>query len=124
MMHKYESHTQPKKVVIVGARGYSGLELVRILLKHPNAEISACFATDSEFSLCDYLPETQAAAVPVLPMSKFEETVGNVDTVFLATPAEVSANLAAKALKAGANVVDLSGAFRLSAEGAQEHYRL
>ena len=28
-----------KKVAIVGARGYSGLELVRILLKHPSAEI-------------------------------------------------------------------------------------
>ena len=113
-----------KKVAIVGARGYSGLELVRILLKHPNAEIQACFATDAAFSVSDYLPEIGANGIPVLAMDKFEETVGKVDTVFLATPAEVSAKLAPQALRAGAHVVDLSGAFRLSAEAAQQWYGL
>ena len=123
-MHKYDSLMQAKKVAIVGARGYSGLELVRILLKHPSAEIQACFASDSSFVLSDFLPETAALVVPVLGMDRFDEVAGKVDTVFLATPAEVSMELAPRALKAGANVIDLSGAFRLSAEQARHEYGL
>jgi N-acetyl-gamma-glutamyl-phosphate reductase len=126
-MHKYDSACIEKgtqKVAIVGARGYSGLELVRILLKHPNVKIEACFANEADFALSDYLPESAAAKVKILPMQDFDKIATQVSTIFLATPADVSLKLAPRALAVGANVVDLSGAFRLTAEEAQAHYAL
>jgi N-acetyl-gamma-glutamyl-phosphate reductase len=104
-----------KKTAIVGARGYSGLELARILLKHPEAELAACFAHDHSFALSRYLPEQAAEAVPVFPMRNLASMLPSLDTVFLATPAEASLELAALILDAPntqANVIDLSGAFR------------
>jgi N-acetyl-gamma-glutamyl-phosphate reductase len=96
MKHKYEC-------AIVGIRGYSGLELARVLSKHPAAKLVAGFATDAAF---------EHESVPILPLSALEETARKVKTVFLATPIEVSAELAPRCLAAGADVIDLSGAFR------------
>ena len=104
------------KVAVVGARGYSGLELCRLLLKHPFAELAGVFATDNKFKLQDYLMEDTALQVPTWSMADFEGRMVGLHTVFLATPAEVSAELAPKALKAGVNVIDVSGAFRLKSD--------
>lgn len=127
-MHKYATAEKaafsPVSVAVVGARGYSGLELLRILLKHPGARIEACFATDASFAPSDYLPEANAEKIAVLPMNAFKDVASRVKVVFLATPAEVSAELAPVALSQGAHVIDLSGAFRLSSEEAKEWYGL
>lgn len=106
-------------VGIVGVRGYSGLELARILLKHPNAKLAACFATDSKFALSDYLPEESAKGVSVAALADLPAIAPELDTVFLATPAEASLELAPKLLAAGCKVIDLSGAFRLKGADAQ-----
>jgi N-acetyl-gamma-glutamyl-phosphate reductase len=97
------------KVGIVGYRGYSGAELVRILERHRHVQpvllehredhghTSAIRHAKGPVRLaCD--PETVRAEGLVL--------------VFLATPAEVSMELAPAMLEAGARVVDLSAAFR------------
>ena len=107
MMHKYAA-------AIVGIRGYSGLELARILMKHPHAELVAGFATESTFKLSDYMPEEKAAAVPIFALKELEAMAPKLNTVFLATPANVSAELAPKLLNAGVHAIDLSGAFRLA----------
>jgi N-acetyl-gamma-glutamyl-phosphate reductase len=104
-----------KRTAVIGARGYSGLELARLLLAHPEAELAACFAHGEVFRLSDYLPEAAAKNVPVYALSELGETLPNIDTVFLATPAEASLELAPKILESGANVIDLSGAFRFQA---------
>jgi N-acetyl-gamma-glutamyl-phosphate reductase len=107
-----------KRVAIIGARGYSGLDLARILLRHPEAELVACFANDSAFALADYLPEPAAKQVPVYALKDLESQLPGLDCVFLATPAEASLELAPRILlhkDANASVIDLSGAFRLQA---------
>lgn len=80
-------------VAIAGATGYAGAELVRILERHPHAEVVASYSSES-FSL-----EKIFDAKPEL--------------VFLATPNEVSAEVTPHLLDAGMKVIDLSGAFRL-----------
>ena len=88
-------------IAIIGARGYSGLELSRLLLRHPRAKITACFAT-GDFRLSDYLPEPSAKNVPVrsmddlLPLALKKE----FKVAFLATPVEVSADLAVHYVRA------------------------
>lgn len=107
------------KVAILGARGYSGAELARLLLSHPGAELEGLFATQS-FSSRELLPELSAERAAKLPgqaMTAFEDLIQSanpsIDTVFLATPAEVSLEWAPRLLKKGIRVIDVSGAFRL-----------
>jgi N-acetyl-gamma-glutamyl-phosphate reductase len=81
------------RVAIAGATGYAGMELVRILSRHPHADVVASFSSES-FSL-DALFDARP------------------EIVFLATPNEVSAEVTPAILDAGIKVIDLSGAFRL-----------
>jgi N-acetyl-gamma-glutamyl-phosphate reductase len=92
-------------VGVVGFRGYSGAELVRILGRHPQVE--------------PVLLEHRSDEPPPLfgpqhiPFTAEAVRSEHLDLVFLATAAEVSIDLAPKMLAAGARVIDLSGAFRL-----------
>jgi N-acetyl-gamma-glutamyl-phosphate reductase len=106
-------------VSIVGARGYTGLELARLLLKHPAAELTHCFATQN-FLLSDELLDKTAEQVSCLNESQLLNNL--TDIVFLATPAEVSLKLAPQILRQGKRVIDLSGAFRLKKNDYSKWY--
>ncbi len=122
-MHKYSKAVSPLKnkisCSVVGARGYSGLEAARILLQHPFASLDFCFAS-SDFQLSKHLPSEAAARVSCRPATQLLENL--TDVVFLATPAEVSMELAPKILEAGRKVIDLSGAFRLKTNDYEKWY--
>lgn len=94
---------------IVGFRGYSGAELFRILDRHPSTTPV----------LLEHRQDTEHRAEPInrpvperFPSTAASVEAGRLDVVFLATPPEVSMELAPAMLQAGARVVDLSGAFR------------
>jgi len=127
-LHKYEypkMKADPKvPVSIVGVSGYAGLELARILLKHPRAHLDAVFANHAGFQLSQALPELAAKTVASLPMTQLDSVLAPGKTVFLATPAEVSMSLLPKLIEAGVDVIDLSGAFRLSKTEAKQWYGL
>jgi len=98
------------KVGIVGYRGYSGAELVKILARHRQVEPV----------LLEHREEASAGAAighskspEVLPCDPEIIKEEAVSLVFLATPPEVSMDLAPAMLGVGTRVVDLSGAFRL-----------
>jgi N-acetyl-gamma-glutamyl-phosphate reductase len=104
-------------VGIVGFRGYSGAELVRILKRHPGIEPY----------LMEHRSDSESAVMPLgqkpektLPATAQALKQEGLALVFLATPPEVSMELAPAYLEAGAKVIDLSGAFRL---GDEETYR-
>src|SRR5437870_11188534 len=79
---------------IVGATGYAGEELVAILARHPHADVAAAYSS-KDFSV-DAVANSGATVA------------------FLATPNEVSAEVAPQLLDLGLKVIDLSGAFRLT----------
>ncbi len=112
MLHNYTAS-------IVGARGYSGLELAKILLNHPQVQLTHGFAT-SAFSLSDYISHPKAKTVSCLSESDLD--LHKTDIVFLATPAEVSLKLAPKLLSKNCKVIDLSGAFRLKNSDYKKWY--
>jgi N-acetyl-gamma-glutamyl-phosphate reductase len=99
---------------IVGASGYTGLELTRLLARHPRLRLAALYSDRWADELAGArLPlDGPAAALRYRPLAEGERA--DAELVFLATPAEVSAELAPKLLAKGARVVDLSGAFRLA----------
>jgi len=97
-------------VGIVGHRGYSGAELIRILNKHPHVEpVLLDHREDAGDGPKLRRPSglRRAACHPDSVVSQ------NLAAVFLATAPEVSMELAPAFLHAGAKVIDLSGAFRL-----------
>jgi N-acetyl-gamma-glutamyl-phosphate reductase len=105
---------------IVGFRGYSGAELVRYLMRHPNVEPVLLEHRDSEDR-----PRPLGRPGPrTLPCSAETIRSEGLAAVFLATPHNVSMDLAPWILDAGAKVIDLAAAFRLgTAENYQRWYK-
>jgi N-acetyl-gamma-glutamyl-phosphate reductase len=98
------------KVGIVGYRGYSGAELVRILQKHSGVEP---ILLEHRAEAGAPSPLLQPNGPQTLPRDPEIIKAEGLAVVFLATPPEVSMDLAPALLAAGSRVVDLSGAFRL-----------
>jgi N-acetyl-gamma-glutamyl-phosphate reductase len=103
-------------VGIVGFRGYSGAELVAILSRHPHVEPVLLEHRDSD----DRAQPLGYSGPRRAPLTAETVRAEGLAAVFLATPAEVSIELAPSLLDAGVKVIDLSGAFRL---GTAENYR-
>ncbi len=106
------------KTAILGATGYSGFELARILLRHPGVETPVMLQRSGESAaganLADMYPAISGnGGYPLQPWSWSELKRREIDLLFLATPHEVSRALAPEALAHGMRVVDLSGAWRL-----------
>ena len=98
---------------VVGASGYAGLELTRYLSRHPRLRPAALFSDRwSGEAAGDRLPLAGAAAA-LRYRALAEASELDAEIAFLATPAEVSVDLAPRLLARGVRVVDLSGAFRL-----------
>ncbi len=106
-----------KKVAIIGASGYSGEELVRLLLSHPTVELTAVTSRQNAGqSLAQVFP--RFANHPRAKALRFSEPAadrlaGQAQTIFLALPHGVAAEYAGPLLKLGCQVIDLSADFRL-----------
>ncbi len=104
-----------KRAAILGATGFTGVELLRLLSRH--SEIEVVYATgDSQAGqrLADIYPNL-AAAYPTLIAEVFDPVkVNGLDVVFLCTPHESSLELVPQLLGHVGLVVDLSAAFRLT----------
>src|SRR5687768_3500407 len=115
-------------VAVVGANGYAGLELSRIILRHPHAYLMGCFSRNEQWSLGEDLPERKAADVPTLSYSTITHLLNSEKapfrSVFLATPPDVSMELAPLFLQKGIQVIDLSGAFRLDQHNFEQWYKM
>ena len=110
--------TSATRVAIVGATGYAGQELVRLLARHPRARLT--MATGSQATSA---PRRLPALAriwdgDVVPLD-LDAVSRSAEVVFLALPEAASADVAPGLLAAGARVIDLSGAFRLRDAGAR-----
>jgi N-acetyl-gamma-glutamyl-phosphate reductase len=102
-------------VAVIGASGYSGGEIVRLLLAHPGVRLARVGAHSSAGSrLSEVHPHLAGSPVAGLELEAAED-VGGVDVAFLALPHGRSAELAPRLLDAGTRVIDLAGDFRLPA---------
>jgi N-acetyl-gamma-glutamyl-phosphate reductase len=116
-----------KKVAIIGASGYSGEELVKLLLHHPHVELVAVTSRQNAGqAVAQVFPKF--ASHPKSKTLRFTEPNAVVlakqaDVVFLALPHGAAAEYAVPLLNAGCIVIDLSADFRLkSAEIYKEFY--
>jgi N-acetyl-gamma-glutamyl-phosphate reductase len=113
------------KVAVVGASGFGGTELLRLLARHGGLELGIAAAASSagrpRAALAPNLPAALGGAEPFAEVSVRD--LAAADVVLLGTPDEASLELVPELLAAGARVVDLSGAFRLAAADYATWYR-
>lgn len=102
------------KASVIGASGYGGIELIRLLSNHPHFELHAVYSSSK-----DGVPVTEEyphlADICPLPLTKIdpEAIKQESDVVFLAVPSGAAAALAPQLAGGHAKVVDLSGDLRL-----------
>src|ERR1700758_535178 len=109
------------KTAVLGASGYSGLELTRILLRHPRVEKPALLRRPSDngngLDLADLFPALSGnGGYPLHSLSWPALKQQGVELLFLATPHDASRSLVPEAIAQGLRVIDLSGAWRLKQE--------
>lgn len=120
------------KAAVVGASGFAGAELVRLLAQHPNFDL-VCAVSDSLEGqpLASAYPGLVGAAAsepsiqPIAEMtfsSRSDKALKSADVAFLAVPHTASLNMAPELIESGVSVIDLSADFRLRDSSIYEHY--
>jgi N-acetyl-gamma-glutamyl-phosphate reductase len=112
------------RVAIIGATGYTGLELIKILLRHPEVEITT-LTSRSEGNPHVASVHPQLAGRIDLQMADLSpaEVAARAEVAFSCLPHGVTASIVPKLLEAGMKVVDLSADYRLnSADSYAEWY--
>ncbi|GAB4294930.1 MAG: N-acetyl-gamma-glutamyl-phosphate reductase [Desulfuromonadia bacterium] len=103
------------RVAIVGASGYTGVELIRLLLDHPRVTISVVTSEQSAGKrVSDIFPSLRTRCDHLLEPLEPETIAPQVDLVFTALPHGESMKVVPLFLDAGKRVVDLSADYRIS----------
>lgn len=103
------------KVGVVGATGYTGEEIVRLLAGHANVKVASLSAIiDKEEPISDIFPSLKGKIDLVCRKPNIDAMAGEIDLVFLALPHRVSMEVAPKFLSYKKSVIDLSADYRLN----------
>ncbi|NVJ58949.1 MAG: N-acetyl-gamma-glutamyl-phosphate reductase [Gammaproteobacteria bacterium] len=120
-----------KKCIVLGASGYSGSQLIQLILQHPKLQLIALAVSSSsdslDKSLCELFPEfCSISGASKYYFQSWEQLDANAaDIIFLATPHELSAQVVPSLIGLDKKVIDLSGAFRLKdVESAWQYYEI
>lgn len=111
------SRPEKLKVGIVGGTGYTGVELLRLLVNHPHAEVVAITSRSEDgVAVADMFPSLRGLldlrfSVPDV------KVLGGCDVVFFATPHNVAMRMMPELLAENVRVIDLSADFRLRDAG-------
>jgi N-acetyl-gamma-glutamyl-phosphate reductase len=109
-------------VAIVGASGYTGLELVKILINHPKFDLTY-IANSSGNTTVDTLHPSLNKVISMDVEKADAKTISKVaELCFLALPHKTSMSFAKELLTLGVKVVDLSADYRLELDTYEEHY--
>lgn len=101
------------KVGIVGGTGYTGVELLRLLAQHPQAELGVITSrAEAGQHVCDMFPSLRGHVdLPFTDPTKAD--LKGCDVVFFATPNGIAMQQARELLDAGVRVIDLAADFRI-----------
>lgn len=111
------------RVGIVGASGYTGVELARLLCRHPEVEITV--ATSRQYAgqaLSTVFPNLRTKVDIVCENLAVDELLGRADFFFAAVPHKTAMAIVPPMLAAGKKVVDLSADFRLADAAVYEEW--
>ena len=109
-------------VGIIGASGYTGLELVKILIKHPEFNLNYVANSEGSTTINELHPSLNGVCDLEVKKADIEDVVLHCELVFLALPHKTAMEFVKPLLKKGVKVVDLSADYRLSKEVYEEFY--
>jgi N-acetyl-gamma-glutamyl-phosphate reductase len=115
----------PMKIIragILGVSGYTGREVLALLLKHPGVRVTYVAANNTQGAISEIYPEFLNRTTLVCHKVNIKDVVQKCDLVFLALPHTESMNVASKLLKAGLKVIDLSADYRLKKSQVYEKW--
>ena len=111
---------QPIQAAVIGASGYTGAELTRLLVRHPEVRSPRLFRLNADDAGASDVPLNGNAPIERFDWDRIER--GRFDVLFFCTPHEVSRELIPRAVARGIRIVDLSGAWRLKADAHRAVY--
>lgn len=123
MMQKREQTQRKIRTAVVGASGYTGVELLRLLINHPGVELTALTSESYAGSpIGEVFPSL--SRLLDLPCRKFDarEVAKDADLAFLALPHSTAMAAAVELLPLGRKVIDLSADFRLRDPGVYRQW--
>ena len=101
------------KVAIIGATGYGGAELIRIIHQHKYIQQYSLYSSSqSGMKISESYPQFNGVDEQKLQEINVSEIVAKHDIIFMATPSGISRKLTPEIIDAGGKVIDLSGDFR------------
>lgn len=114
------------KAAVIGASGYSGEVLVRLLSRHPHVELAAVTSRQHAGKpITDVIPSLRGAVPPLAFIESDPEKLAardDIDVFFLALPHGAAAEFARALIPAGRRVIDLSADFRIADLATYTHY--
>jgi N-acetyl-gamma-glutamyl-phosphate reductase len=110
------------RTAILGASGYVGGELLRLLAAHPKLAPAKLFGESKAGQKLGAVHPHLAGAYPDAQVEKFDGALDGIDLVFAALPHGHSQNVAPAILEAGIPFVDLGADFRLNDAAAYEQW--
>lgn len=112
-----------KKAAVVGAAGYAGVELVRLLLAHPNFELTCITSTsDAGQRISDLYPALFGLTDLTFDVHDVDIVAEKAEVAFLAVPHTASLAMTPKLVAAGVQVVDLSADYRIADASVYEQW--
>jgi N-acetyl-gamma-glutamyl-phosphate reductase len=110
-------------VAVVGASGYGGVQLVRLLMDHPNAEVVYLGGDSSAGQpYGDLYPHLGHSTKLTIEPIDLDEISRRAQVVFLALPNGLAAQMSAPLLEKGCKVLDLSADYRFTDLATYEHW--
>ena len=109
-------------VAIVGASGYTGLELVKLILNHPNFDIKYLANTTGNTTINQLHPSLNSVCELEVKKANASDIASTCELAFLALPHQHSMGFAKELLALGVKVVDLSADYRLELDTYEKHY--
>lgn len=112
--------SMPVRVGIAGATGFAGQELLRLMARHPHAQITAAMSSGASGPVRAMPALDRIWAGTVVPFDA--DSLANTAVVFLSLPEDAAAKVAPALLAHRVRVIDLSGAFRLRDQAARQRW--
>lgn len=109
-------------VGVIGASGYTGLELVKMLLNHPKFNLNYVANTDGGTTLDKLHPSLAKVCELEVKKADFDECASSCELVFLALPHQTAMAYVKPLIEKGLKVVDLSADYRLPKEIYEAFY--
>lgn len=107
---------------IIGVSGYTGLELIKLLISHPVFEIAYLGGSEESQDLASLHPALSGVLHSKVEKSHCQEIASKCKLVFLALPHKSAMEYAKILLKEGIKIVDLSADYRLNRENYEKYY--